>query len=130
MNILEQEINIANNVVMARQGKYLPKVGLNGGYENRKLSFLSKESDIENLLNLTNQPNNYTLGINASWEIDIWGKLRNPAKSSDYEYLSSIEGKNFVLTQPIAEIATGFYELMALDSQLEIVKEYISTQSH
>ena len=127
LNILEQEINIANNVVMARQGKYLPKVGLNAGYENRKSSLLSKESDIDTALNLANQPNNYTLGMNASWEVDIWKKLRNSAKSSYYEYLSSIEGKNFAVTQLIAEIATSYYELMALDNQLEIVKEYIST---
>ncbi len=60
-------------------------------------------------------------------EIDIWNKLRNSAKSAYYEYLASIEGRNFAVTQLAAEIAIDYYELMSLDNQLEILDQYIKT---
>jgi outer membrane protein TolC len=41
-----------------------------------------------------------------------------------------VEGKNFVLTNLIAEVANSYYELLALDNQLEIVRQNISLQKN
>jgi NodT family efflux transporter outer membrane factor (OMF) lipoprotein len=43
--------------------------------------------------------------------------------------LSSVEGKNFMMTNLIAEIADSYYELLALDNQLEVVNQNIAIQS-
>ena len=45
-------------------------------------------------------------------------------------YLSTIEGKNFMVTHLVAEIANSYYELMALDNQLDIVKQNIDIQNN
>lgn len=45
-------------------------------------------------------------------------------------YLASVEGRNWVVTQLVAEIATTYYELLALDSELEIVRETIKLQEN
>ncbi|MEO5997612.1 MAG: TolC family protein, partial [Chitinophagaceae bacterium] len=45
-------------------------------------------------------------------------------------YMSTIEGKNFVLTNLVAEVANSYYELLALDNQLEIVQQSISLQKN
>ncbi|HEY1037773.1 MAG TPA: TolC family protein, partial [Bacteroidia bacterium] len=68
------------------------------------------------------------IGADLSWEVDIWKKLRNSKKSAVYSYLSSVEGKNFMVTHLISEIASSYYELMALDNQLEILKQNIKIQ--
>ena len=47
--------------------------------------------------------------------------MRNSKKAAVTRYLSTIEGKNFVITNLVAEIANSYYELLALDNQLEIV---------
>src|SRR6185369_11044852 len=73
---------------------------------------------------------NYILGLNASWEIDVWKKLRNAKKTAVYRYLSTVEGKNFMVTHLVAEIANSYYELMALDNQLEILKQNIEIQKN
>jgi outer membrane protein TolC len=74
--------------------------------------------------------NNFRVGISASWELDIWKKLRNGKKAAVLEYLASIEGKNFMTTQLVSEIASAYYELMALDNQLEIIEQNLEIQQN
>jgi NodT family efflux transporter outer membrane factor (OMF) lipoprotein len=72
----------------------------------------------------------YLLAATASWEVDIWKKLRNAQKAAQARYLESIEGKNFVKTNLIAEVASSYYELLSLDRELEIVQQNIDIQSN
>ena len=125
LNILKQDINIANNEVMARQGQYLPKVGIGASYETEKTSKFTSKGASDDLANLPSKLHNRQVSLNASWEIDIWQKLRNSAKSAYFEYLASVEGRNFAVTQLVAEVADNYYELMALDNQLEIVEQFV-----
>jgi len=126
LNILNQDISIANNEVMARQSQYLPKVALGAGYEFEKTSKYTSKGATDALAGLSDKMRNRQASLNATWEIDIWKKLRNAAKSSYYDYLATIEGRNFAVTQLVAEVANDYYELMALDNQLEIVEQFIS----
>lgn len=66
---------------------------------------------------------NYNLGVTLSWEIDIWGKLRNQREASRSEYLGSYEGAKAVQTQLVASIANGYFNLLMLDKQLEIAQK-------
>lgn len=68
------------------------------------------------------------IGLSTAWEIDIWGKLRNQRKAALANYLSSFEGKNFVVSNLVANVAIAYYELQALDSELEILKNTIQKQ--
>lgn len=72
----------------------------------------------------------YYLGLQTSWEIDIWGKLKNRKRGAVARYLSTIEGKNLVITNLVASIAMTYYELLALDFQLDIIKETIKLQEN
>jgi outer membrane protein, multidrug efflux system len=62
-------------------------------------------------------------GLQMSWEIDIWGKLSNRKKSAYAKFLASKEGRNLLLTNLIADIAMTYYELLALDNELNIIQE-------
>lgn len=64
----------------------------------------------------------YILGLNLSWEADIWGKLRSQKKAAMLQYLQTYEAKKTVQTQLIADIADGYYNLLMLDEQLRIAK--------
>lgn len=70
----------------------------------------------------------YYTGFLSSWEIDVWGKLRNKKKAAVLRYLASMEGRNWVITGLVAEVAKVYYELIALDNQLEIITETIKLQ--
>jgi outer membrane protein, multidrug efflux system len=135
-NITLQEINIARNEIRARKGEYLPFVnaGASAGVEKvgryTRPGATEANTDIQPGKEFPDPLPNYVVGFNASWELDIWKKLRNAKKSAVLRYLSSVEGKNFMVTNLIAEIATSYYELMAFDNQLAILRQNVEIQQN
>ena len=73
---------------------------------------------------------NFIFGANIAWEVDIWRKLRNARDAAVNRYLATEEGKNFAITTLVAEIAQSYYELLALDNQLEILQQNIEIQKN
>lgn len=136
INIVQQEIEISKNEVQARKGEYLPFVNLFAGSGLEKTGKYTRMGAVEE--NLEVKPGkafpdplgDFTLGLSASWEIDIWKKLRNSKKAAIHRYLSSIEGKNFLSTTLISEISNSYFELLALDNLQDIVKSNIEIQSN
>lgn len=131
LNIVMQEIQVAKNEVRARRGAFLPFInaGLGAGVDKVGRYTSQGASDAANDI-APGKPvpealQNYMFGVNISWEVDIWKKLRNAKKSALYKYLSTVEGKNFMVTHLISEIANSYYELVALDNQLDILKKNI-----
>jgi NodT family efflux transporter outer membrane factor (OMF) lipoprotein len=72
----------------------------------------------------------YFVGLQTSWEVDIWGKLRNKKRASLLRFTSSLEGKNLIITNLIAEISSSYYQLISLDNELEIIRETIMNQEN
>ncbi|WP_395743298.1 efflux transporter outer membrane subunit [Prosthecobacter sp.] len=70
----------------------------------------------------------YMVGLQTSWEIDLWGKLRSKKASATARLLASVEGRNLVQTRLIAELATAYYELLALDAEIINIDETIKIQ--
>ena len=134
LNITLQEIDISNNEVSARKGEYLPFVNLGvatgvdkvGRYTRN--GALEANNEIKPGREFPEPLGDFMVGAFASWEVDIWHKLRNSKKAALTRYLSSIEGRNFMVTNLIAEIANSYYELLALDNQLDIVNQNIEIQ--
>ena len=63
-----------------------------------------------------------------SWQIDIWRQLRNARDAACLRYLGTIEGRNYVVTRLVAEIAENYYHLMALDKRIENLDRIIALQ--
>lgn len=130
LNIRLQEVIIAQNEVMAAKGEYLPRVDVGVGAGVDKVARYTSQGTADEANELPSVLQNYRLGFAASWEVDIWKKLRNAAKSATFRYLASIEGRNFMVTQLVAEIAKSYYELVALDSRLAVLKQNIAIQQN
>lgn len=136
LNITLQQIRMFNNEIRSRSGEYLPFVSVGAGGGVEKSPRYSRNGATE--ANLEIEPGkafpdplpDVGLGLYADWEIDIWNRLHNAKDAAVKEYLASIEGKNFIVTNLIAEIANSYYELLALDNQLAIVKQNIQIQSN
>lgn len=63
----------------------------------------------------------YSLPVNASWSIDLFGNLLNQKRSAQMALLATKDYQLVVKTNLIANIANAYYTLMMLDKQLEIV---------
>lgn len=136
VNIMLQEIEISRNEVSAKTGEYLPSVSLGAGLGVDKVGRYTRNGAVEHNLEVDEgeefpEPlGDYMVGAFANWEVDIWRKLRTSKKSALTRYLASVEGRNFMVTNLIAEIANSYYELLALDTQLDIVNQNIQIQSN
>lgn len=134
LNILLQEIEMEKSEVRARKGEYLPSIGLMAGAGTEKPGRYTRNGAVEANTEIRDgkefpEPlNDYMVGAYASWEVDVWKKLRNAKKSAVLKYLSSIEGRNYMRTLLISEIASSYYELLALDNQLIILRQNIELQ--
>lgn len=131
-----QEIEIARSDIRVKKGMLLPtvagvasagvdKVGryTSSGAGDASTEMTPGKEVPENL-------QNYLLGLHATWEVDIWKKMRNAKKAALTRYLATVEGKNFVVTNLVAEIANSYYELEALDNQLDIIQQTIILQKN
>ena len=65
----------------------------------------------------------YSLPVTASWELDIFGRMRNAKKQSKALYAQSRDYRQAVRTQLIAGIANTYYTLLMLDEQLAISRQ-------
>lgn len=68
----------------------------------------------------------YSLPVNASWSIDLFGNLLNQKRSAQMALLATKDYQLVVKTNLIANIANAYYTLMMLDKQLEIVDNMTS----
>ena len=68
------------------------------------------------------------IALQATWEVDIWGRLRNQRKAAVSRMLASQEGAHLVMTNVVADVAVAYYELVALDNELAILRETVVRQ--
>ncbi|OXB05365.1 RND transporter [Flavobacterium plurextorum] len=136
LNITLQEIEIAKNDIRVKKGLLLPTVGVRAGAGVEKVGRYTSQgagdasTEIKPGKEMPDPLGDFTISAYANWEVDIWKKLRNSKKAALNRYLATVEGKNFVITNLIAEVADSYYELMALDNQLDIVKQTIKLQTN
>ena len=65
----------------------------------------------------------YELPVTASWELDIFGRMRNSKKQAQALYAQSVDYKQAVRSQLIANVANTYYTLLMLDEQLKLSEE-------
>jgi multidrug efflux system outer membrane protein len=99
---------------------FFPQLGANVYGQDEKLNYqgdFSKPHDVE-----------YGVKANISWELDLWGNLRWANEASIAEYLSSVEGQRALMMSLVAEVAEIYFELIALDNELRIVKQTLKAR--
>lgn len=70
----------------------------------------------------------YQLSLNASWEADIWGKLSSTKRAALATLLQTDAAKRAIQTQLIADIANNYYNLLALDKELDITTKTLQNR--
>lgn len=111
-----------------KQGKmgYLPSVNLNangGNYEG-------SDNSISGIAAGGSGPSyeNYQLNGSISWEADIWGKIRSNRRASQAAYLQSEASRRAVESALIANMASAYYQLLALDAQVEVAQRTVTNR--
>ena len=66
---------------------------------------------------------NQQLVLNASWELDIWGRIRRSTEAARASLLASEEGRRGVILSLVSSVAVSYVNLRNLDKQLEISRQ-------
>jgi NodT family efflux transporter outer membrane factor (OMF) lipoprotein len=134
LKILNEEVEIAGNEVLARQGAYLPfvsfgsEVGLDKHSLYTPLGAVEKNLEFDPGKHFPDPTPNYKFGFNLFWQLDIWKELRNARDAAALRYIAACERRNYFVTTLVAEIAEHYYSLMALDKRLETLDQTIELQ--
>jgi len=109
----------------AKQGKagYLPTLSATAQYTGQDQSSNSQFGSF-----FSGVIEQYELSANLSWEADVWGKIRSNKRATEATYLQSVAAHQAVKTRLISQIASTYYQLVALDAQLKVTEQTIETR--
>jgi len=93
----------------------------------------SRQGDSKSLENAPRSGYNFNYDtfqttLNASWELDIWGRVRRSTEAARAELLASEEGRRAVILSLVSTVATAYVNLRDLDRQLEIARSTVKTR--
>ncbi|RYY40473.1 MAG: TolC family protein [Chitinophagaceae bacterium] len=126
--ITYQELQVVRNEVLLRQAALRPSVAARLGMGVEKVGRYTSQgagdasTEIEDGKEMPEPLPDFTGALYARWEADIWKKLRTAKQAAVARYLATQEGRNFLQTGVLSEVASAYYELLALDNQLAIVE--------
>ena len=74
------------------------------------------------------QVNGGELNLSVIWNLDFWGKYRRQTEAARAQLLATEGGRRAVLSSLVANVATAYFELRALDSELEISQRTLASR--
>ena len=128
LDIRLQEIIIAENDAAAIRGEYLPRLDAQAGAGLEKVGEHTTQGVSDAAHGVPKHLPDFRFGFKASWETDIFSRFRNARKAAKTRYEATIQERNFLVTEIVAEIANSYYDLVALDNQIEILDRNIAIQ--
>lgn len=78
--------------------------------------------------NALKQTNTFELQVLLAWELDLWGNLRWGRTKSIAEYIQTVEAQRALQMTIVADVAKSYYELVALDTELDIVRQTLKAR--
>jgi multidrug efflux system outer membrane protein len=98
-----------------------PQVTASGSFTASRLASIGSFNFIQPGTNLASS---YTqAGLNLSWELDIWGRIRRLSESARAQYLAQEEARHAVISSLIADVITTYLTMRELDLELEIARK-------
>ena len=98
----------------------LPEVGASGGYSSEQMS---GSADPAESGGSDRSYQNWNAGLQVSWEVDLFGRVRRQSEAAFAEYLATEQGRRGVLVLLVADVSSTYYFLRQLDLQLEIAQQ-------
>ncbi len=133
-----QRTEQAQSQVIATKGLPLPYVNAVAGAGVKKFGRYTADAvgnyDVQFSPNITREEvvpqvlPDLTVGLQASWEVDIWKKLKNTKKAALSRYLATVEARKYIMTSVIANVAEMYYDLLTLDNELTTIRQTIALQ--
>ncbi|GHD60465.1 efflux transporter outer membrane subunit [Jeongeupia chitinilytica] len=114
-------VDQARAVLGINTAAQLPRVDLGAAGSRQKVSEKSTTAALGTY-------NDYQVAGVASWELDLWGKLANLSEAARRNYLGATYNRDGVELALYAEVAQTYFNLRALDAQLQIATDTVKSR--
>ena len=101
-----------------------PTVDVSGSYER------TQQPITKDIAGGNNSFNQYQVGFDAGWELDIFGGIRRGIEAADADIQATVEFRRDVLVSLTAEVARNYIDLRAFQQRVSIAKKNLKTQEH
>jgi multidrug efflux system outer membrane protein len=72
--------------------------------------------------------NEFSVGMNFGWEVDVWGRIKRANEAARAELLSTEEARRAVMLTVVTDVANGYVQLLGLDQQLAIARRTLKNR--
>ena len=126
MSVKQAAANVeqALGVITQTRSALFPQIGYSGTAERAR----SAETPLTQAIpNFPNPQNAYQALLTASWEIDLWGRIRRLSESAQANMFATDEARRGVILTLVSSVATSYIALRGLDEQLAISQRTLGT---
>ena len=124
IKIAVANIEQAAAVLTQTQSAFYPQIGYGGSGARERAS---EAETISVPLIMPNPRTSYEVLASASWEIDLWGRIRRLSESAQAELLATEAAWHGVILSLVASVANTYIQLLGLDEQLLVSKRTLAT---
>lgn len=105
------------------KGDYWPQINGTGAATANRLSDVAGGAAAED-----RTPELYSVGLDASWEIDFWGRIRRSVQSADASLQASVEDYRDALIILYSEIANSYLSIRELQMRIALAQVNVDSQ--
>jgi outer membrane protein, multidrug efflux system len=106
------------------RSQLFPSLGYGAGAQRER----TREPAFASLIpNYPNPASAYQAALQASWEIDLWGRIRRQSESAYANVLATDEARRGVILSLVAQVANSYLQLRGLDAQLAVAQRTLQT---
>jgi multidrug efflux system outer membrane protein len=121
VRIAAANLEQAAAVFTQSRSQFFPQIGYDASAARSRSPQPGLPPEIERLI--PNPDDAYRVGLSASWEIDLWGRIRRLTEAARAQALASDEARRGVILSLVASVVTNYVQLRGLDAQLAIAHQ-------
>ncbi len=117
-------------IAIQARSQFFPRIGYDLEAADGRHSFLGQprppiEVDVPGVGTITqkNQESSFLAALSATWEVDLWGRIRRLDEAAQQQLLATQEARRGVTLSLVSSVAQAYFELLSLDQQLQIAKD-------
>ncbi len=124
-NVMQAAANVQQAAALLRetQSQFYPQAGYDAGGTRQQFS----TDYLPNRPSTSRTQTTYNVIASASWEVDLWGRIRRQTESAQANLLATEEARRGVILSLVAQVANNYLTLRALDEQLDVAKKTLAT---
>ena len=121
LKVAVANVEQAAGVLTQTRSGLFPQVGYDGTAGRARSTEAGSTPELARLI--PNPQTSYQALLSASWEIDLWGRIRRLSESARANLLATDEARRGVILSLVASVAGNYLTLRGLDEQLVIAKQ-------